>query len=138
MRNALLFVLLFPGFIATAADPVPRPPVIIHPSYDSSSPSAETDEKSRFQAVENTGGTGFYWLDSSNGNLWRLDRTAMEWNFCGSPRGADTVRKGTYQLLSDRNGGVYVLHTGSGEGWWTDGVTWKIIGEPSRRIKKAE
>lgn len=92
----------------------------------------------RFQAVENTGNSGFYWLDTTRADLWRLDPEAMEWIFLGAPRGSGTGRNGLYQLLSDRKGGVYILNTDDGEGWWTDGAVWKEMGEPSRRRKQIE
>lgn len=109
-------------------------PVIINSSYDSSS----TEEKTRFQSCENIGDSGLFWIDTVTGDLWRTTPPDLEWIFLGSPRGANSGRKGTYQLLSDRKGGVYVLNTDNGEGWWTDGTSWKIIGEPARRTKKAE
>jgi hypothetical protein len=92
----------------------------------------------RFQAVENTGNSGFYWLNTANADLWRLDPETMEWIFLGSPRGSSSGRNGQYQLLSDRRGGVYILNTDDGEGWWTDGTAWKEIGEPSRRQRRIE
>jgi hypothetical protein len=106
----------------------------IRPSYNSSS---ATEDK-RFQSCENTGGSGFFWIDTATGDLWKTAHPELEWIFLGSPRGASSGRKGTYQLLSDRKGGVYILNTDNGEGWWTDGSSWKIIGELSRRTKKSE
>jgi hypothetical protein len=101
--------------------------------YRSAVDALHPDDTARFLAAENTGGTGFYWLDTTNGELWRLDPAVMEWVYLGAPRGAHTGRKGTYSLLPDRNGGVYILNVHHGEGWWTGGGIWKIIGEPSRR-----
>lgn len=131
MKKVLLLALLLPALMPLAEEPSKT--VVFRPSHDSSSL-----EEDRFQSCENTGGTGFFWMDTSNGELWKLTPPVMEWVFLGGPRGANAALKGTYQLLSDRNGGVYILHTGKGGGWWTDGTTWKVIGELSRRVKKPE
>ena len=104
-------------------------------------PSAGTsvyEEKTRFVAVENHGGAGFYWLDSTNADLWILDPDTMAWMYLGSPRGSNTGPKGTYMMLSDRRGGVYVLNVNSGEGWRADRTSWVIIGEPSRLGRRDE
>jgi hypothetical protein len=137
MKKILLFVVLLPLVTAVAqtTQTTPSRPAVFH---SSDSPSLSIEDEKRFTACENIGGSGFYWLETTSGNLWWMDPAAMEWNFLGDPRGANSSRKGTYELLSDRNGGVYVLNTDNGEGWWTDGTTWKIIGELSRRVKKAE
>jgi hypothetical protein len=132
MKKAVLVALI--AAAAFAEDPSPRPPVVFRSSYGSLSES----EDARFVSCENIGGAGFYWLDTASADLWRLDPALVEWIYLGSPRGADSGRKGTYQLLSDRHGGVYVLNSSNGEGWWTDGSGWKSIGEPVRRVKKAE
>lgn len=139
MKKILLSAVLLSAITAAAQTQQPAPQMV--PPRRVSQPSMYdmplTVEPPRFQAVENTGGAGFFWMDSANGDLWKLDRETMSWDFAGSPRGADSGIKGTYQLLSDRNGGVYVLNTATGEGWWSDGSAWKNIGDVSRR-KKAE
>jgi hypothetical protein len=131
-----LFPTLLAAVAALAQTPTDTPtrPVIFRAPY--SSPAAEED--TRFLSCENIGGTGFYWLNTETADLWRLNPATMEWVYLGAPRGANTGRKGTYQPLSDRHGGVYVLHTDTGEGWWADGTGWKEIGEPSRRVKRTE
>jgi hypothetical protein len=136
MKKILLPALLLAAATALAQTQpdTPTRPVIFRPPYDP--PAVEEDN--RFLLCENTGGTGLYWIDTTNADLWLLDPETMEWNYLGSPRGADSGRKGTYILLSDRHGGVYVLNTGNGEGWWTDGAVWKNIGEPRRRMKREE
>jgi hypothetical protein len=142
MKKILLFTLALTAVTAVAQTPSSAPSQSLFrpspPASSSSSIDVLSEEEYRFQSCENIGGSGFFWIDTTNGNLWWLDPAAMEWNFIGTPRGANTSRKGTYQLLSDRNGGVYVLNTDNGEGWWTDGTTWKIIGELSRRVKKED
>ncbi|MBI9019824.1 MAG: hypothetical protein JEZ10_01025 [Verrucomicrobia bacterium] len=137
MKPALLSLLILAA-IAAAEDPSPHPPAhppaLFRPTYSVSL----TQEEARFASCENIGGSGFYWLDTRAGDLWRLDPAVKEWIFLGSPRGANSSRKGTYTLLSDRRGGVYVLHTETGKGWWTDGTVWETLGEPSRRMKREE
>jgi hypothetical protein len=138
MKKMLLSAVILTAFTALAQTPQPAPaehrPATYRPPYE----PPLTEEDKRFQSCESTGDSGFYWLDTRSGDLWRLDTATTTWKFLGSPRGANDGLKGTYQLLSDRSGGVYVLNTNTGEGWWTDGETWKTIGEPSRRMKKAE
>jgi len=132
MKKLLLVAVLLSAFTAVAqvARPVrPERPSSFRPSYDS--PTSETYR--RFQAAENAMDSGFYWLDTRSGDLWRLAPETKEWIYLGSPRGANSGVNGTYQALSDPKGGVYILHTDKGDGWWTDGTTWKIIGDLSRR-----
>ena len=74
-------------------------------------------------------------LNTLTAELWRLNPDAMEWVFLGRPRGADSRRKGGYQLLPYKPDEVLILNADSGEMWWTDGETWKIIKEPSTRRK---
>jgi hypothetical protein len=131
MKKVLLLALLLPALTTLAEEPAKT--VVFRPSHDSSSL-----EEDRFQACESPGNPGFFWIDSVTGDLWRLAPPDMEWTFLGNPRGANSGRKGTYKLLPDRRGGMFVLNTDNGEGWWTDGATWKVIGEPSRRVKKTE
>lgn len=126
-----LFTLLLTATVVCADDLTPS-------ARSSYSDSVRLEDKTRFTACENIGGTGFYWLNTETADLWRLEPSTMEWIYLGSPRGADSGRKGTYALLSDRQGGVYILNTDHGEGWWTDGTVWKIPGDPVRRIKRAE
>lgn len=139
MKKLLLSAVLLAAFTAGAQTirSTPVQPVLVQPSSSDAS-SYAVEEKTRFQACESTGNTGFFWIDTVTGDLWRLVLPDREWVFLGNPRGSNTGRKGTYQLLSDRNGGVYVLNADNGEGWWTDGITWKNIGELSRRVKQTE
>jgi len=131
MKKVFWFALLLPALTVPAEEPAKT--VVFRTSHNS--PSFEED---RFQACESPGNPGFFWIDTVTGDLWRLTPPDMEWTFLGNPRGANSGRKGTYKLLPDRRGAMFVLNTDNGEGWWTDGTTWKIIGEPSRRVKKAE
>jgi len=113
--------------IAGAQGPVPVRTVL---------PTAE--EKPRFIAVENTGGEGFYWLDSTTADLWLLDSATLRWVYLGSPRGAHVGRLGLYTALSDGNGGLYILNVQTGEGWRADRTAWQILGQPSRLVRSEE
>ena len=131
MKKALWLVLLLPALITLAKDPVKS-------EIDSSPKNSSSGEADRFQACENFGGSGFFWIDTGSGDLWRLTPPAMEWLFLGAPHGATAGPWGAYKLLPDRTGGVFILNTYNGQGWWTDGTDWKIIGEPSRRVKRVK
>jgi hypothetical protein len=109
----------------------PERPSSFRPVYDSTT----SEIYRRFQAVENPIDSGLYWLDTRSGDLWRLVSETKEWRYLGSPRGANNGPNGTYQALADPKGGVYILNTGKGDGWWTDGNVWKIIGDLSRQLK---
>jgi hypothetical protein len=132
MKKLYLFIALLP-FAAALADKKQAEPLL--PETFRSLP---IEEEKRFLFCENTGGSGFYWLDTRSGDLWQLDAATITWKFLGSPRGSNDGSKGTYQLLSDKKGGAYMLNTSTGEGWWTGGADWKSIGAPSIRIKKPE
>jgi hypothetical protein len=101
------------------------------PSFPS---DADLTKEKRFQPLQ--AGPELFCLDSTRGDLWRFDDDGMRWLFIGSPRGADAGRKGTFRLESLASGALLVLDTRSGEAWWTDGVFWNRIEEPSTRIRK--
>lgn len=126
MKTFLLITLSALAVCIATAD-TPTPPAV----YYSTTTSNTTEYFRRFVACESIG-DGFFWLDTTNGDLWRLDESLMEWEYLGDPRGANSGPKGTYQLLPDRRGGVYILNTDTGEGWWTNGNDWKVIGRLSR------
>ena len=77
-----------------------------------------------------------FWMDTTTGDLWRFGREEMLWIFVGSPRGANTRRKGTYQLKALAGGELIILDTDDGEAWWTDGEKWVEIDDPSTRVRK--
>jgi len=126
-KSILPVAFLVSVWIAGAQSPAPLRPLL---------PTVE--EKPRFIAVENVGGEGFYWLDSTTADLWLLDSATLRWMYLGSPRGARTGRQGLYTALSDRNGGLYILNVLTGEGWRADRAAWQIIGEPSRLVRSEE
>ena len=132
MKKLCLFAALLP-FAAAFADKKPAEPV--PPIYQ----MQPIEEEKRFQSCENTGGTGFYWLDTGSADVWLFDTSTGTWKFLGSPRGSNDNQKGTYELLSNKAGGVYLLNTRTGEGWaWTAAAEWKAMGAPSRRVKTPE
>lgn len=77
-----------------------------------------------------------FWMDTTTGDLWRFGREEMKWIFIGSPRGANTRRKGNYQLKELAGGELIILDTDGGEAWWTDGKGWVEIDDPSTRVRK--
>jgi hypothetical protein len=130
MKKTLLLTALLP-FTATFADKKPAEPM--PPFYQ----TPMIQEEKQFQSCENTGGSGFFWIDTSSADVWLFDTATETWKFLGSPRGSNDNRKGAYELLSNKAGGIYLLNTRTGEGWsWTADTSWKTIGTPSRRIVK--
>jgi hypothetical protein len=83
-------------------------------------------------------GQELFLIDSTNGDLWRLDTEEPYWLFVGSPRGADSERKGTYKLEVLFDGKLLVLNTDSGDAWLTDGVSWKAIDDPDDRDRRRD
>jgi hypothetical protein len=134
MKKLLLSAVLLSAFTAVAQLPQAAKPE--RPTAPTTSNESPEGGCRRFQAVELPGAAGFYWLDSARGDLWKVTPEVKEWKFLGTPRGANNGPNGTYQLFSDRKGGVYILHTDKGDGWWTDGTTWKTLGDLSRRVKE--
>jgi hypothetical protein len=90
----------------------------------------------RFIACENTAGTGLYWVDSSNGNVWQTatsETNKLYWKYLGQPQGAQAGTIGTYVPKSNKNAeGLFILNTITGEGWWTNGRDWKALGKPEK------
>jgi hypothetical protein len=134
MKKILSLLVLLSAFTAAAQTTTTSS----RPERPRMDESPMTEGTRRFQVVENIGGPGFFWLDTRRGDLWRMDPDTKEWNYLGVPARANTGPNGFYQLLSDRQGGVYILNTEYGDGWWTDGTTWKTAGEVVRRFNKAE
>ena len=95
-------------------------------------PSDAVTEK-RYVTLIQTDDASPYLLNTTNGNLWRLDPVAKEWLFLGSPRSSNSRRKGGFQLLPYKPGEVLILDVDSGRAWWTDDESWLIIKEPSTR-----
>ncbi len=133
MRQILFTAVLLTSAAFMAAAQDSSPIKIIR-----SSGSSSYDNEPRFKACESPGNVGFFWIDTISGDLWRVTPPDLSWEYLGSPRGANPGHHGTYQLLADRRDGFYILNTDNGQGWWTDGTTWKIIGELSRRLRKPE
>ena len=85
----------------------------------------------RFRACENASGAGFYWVDSTRARLWRAGPGKMQWEFLGQLENVKPAPVGTYMPVANKSGGgLYILNTVTGEGWWTDGKEWKALGKP--------
>lgn len=89
----------------------------------------------RFTAIDTVTSRNVYWLDSTTGHLWQLDRSLTEWEDCGTAKGMTPGPNGTYMLWADRQDGVYVLNTETGKGWWYDGNRWEKI-DPADSAQK--
>jgi hypothetical protein len=114
------------GIIVQAALSAPVPEKTTDTSLDHSVPQ---EYYRRFVALDTIDRQGFYWLDSTNGHLRKFVQSQMEWEDQGIRKGMETGPKGTYMLLVDNRGGVYVLNTSTGQGWWFDGSIWEAIGK---------
>ncbi len=88
----------------------------------------------RFRACDNVAGSGFFWLDTTTGEVWWMDAAACRWVYAGAPEGAQPGPPGTYLPRRNTSGeGMFVLNTATGEGWWTNGRGWKRAGAPQRQ-----
>jgi hypothetical protein len=88
-------------------------------------------EVPKFKASANPASAGFFWVDTSTGMTWVLDAANVTWRYVGQPEGAKSSPDGTYMPLENRSGpGVFILNVTTGEGWWTDGTKWKLLGIP--------
>ena len=88
----------------------------------------------RYMSCENLAGGGFFWVDTTMGKIWLTDVTGKEkivWKYLGQVQGAKAGEIGTYVPQANTNGGgLFVLNTITGEGWWTNGKEWKALGKP--------
>ena len=88
----------------------------------------------RFVACENVASSGFFWVDSTTGQVWWARVGRFDWKYVGRPEGAKAGPIGTYVPRENRSGaGVFILNTKTGEGWWTDGNTWRSLGVPDEK-----
>lgn len=89
----------------------------------------------RFRAADNVDGPGFFWVDTTSGQLWMVDVGTMTWKYCGAPMSAAPAAIGTFIPRKNQSGtGLYILNTVTGQGWWTDGVEWKELGVPTKPV----
>jgi hypothetical protein len=89
---------------------------------------------SKFEACENRGGAGFFWVDTTSGKTWWQNPSEMKWEYVGAPKGSGSAPMGTYRPFENHSGqGVFILNTATGEGWWTNGKQWKALGKPRER-----
>lgn len=85
----------------------------------------------KFRTCNDKTGDGFYWVDTQSGKTWRININKMEWTYCGRPDGAKPDAFGTYVPQENKSGeGIFILNTSTGEGWWTNGKSWRRIGLP--------
>jgi hypothetical protein len=88
----------------------------------------------RYVACENFAGAGFYWIDTTTAKVWWTDMTVkekIEWKYYGQPQGAKAGEVGTYVPQTNKSGsGLFILNSVTGEGWWTNGKEWKVLGKP--------
>ena len=85
----------------------------------------------RFRACENNAGPGFFLLDSTCAKLWWASPEKMQWEFLGQLENTKPSPTGTYIPVANKSGGgLSVINTTTGEGWWTDGKQWKPFGKP--------
>ncbi|MDA0991584.1 MAG: hypothetical protein O3A51_12635, partial [Verrucomicrobia bacterium] len=86
----------------------------------------------RFQARDNVAAGGFFWIDTTNGNIWWARTGIYSWKFVGKPEGAKAGKAGTYMARENNSGaGLFILNTETGQAWWTDGNTWRAFGVPA-------
>lgn len=89
--------------------------------------------KDKFQVCENKSGSGFYWVDSTSGDVWLVDVSKKGWIYCGKPEEAAAAEIGTYLPYPNKNGrGLFLLNASNGEGWYYDGRYWKVLGLPEK------
>lgn len=88
-------------------------------------------EVPKFKACDSRGSAGFFWVDTSTGMTWKQEGGSLTWRYVGQPEGAKAGPDGTCQPHANPSGqGIFVLNVTTGEGWWTDGATWKSLGAP--------
>jgi len=91
----------------------------------------------RYMPCENYSGGGFYWVDTSTGKIWWAvfagkEKIDLIWKYIGQGKDVKPGEIGTYIPFPGKNsGGLFVLNTITGEGWWTNGKDWKEVGKPS-------
>ncbi|MEI8206415.1 MAG: hypothetical protein WCG03_06015 [Kiritimatiellales bacterium] len=76
MKKLLLSAALLSALAAVAEKAQPERTGPFRPAYDS--PTSETFR--RYEAVENTKGAGFYWIDSTRGDVWRIDSETVKYH----------------------------------------------------------
>jgi hypothetical protein len=131
MKKCSLLLLIF--FLAASVAAEDQEPY--RPRYY---PRPDLVSEKRFEAVVTPDDPNPFWLNTTTGDLWKLDPEQMVWVYLGDPRGASGSSKGTYRLLPYQPGEVIVLNTSTGEAWWTDGKLWIEIEEPSTRVRRSE
>ncbi len=86
-----------------------------------------------FQLCPNKSGGGFYWVDTTSGDVWKVVGRKNTWTYCGNPVHKGAGETGTYVPYKNDNGnGMYLLDTLTGEGWFYDGKKWRSYGVPKK------
>ncbi|MCF7839020.1 MAG: hypothetical protein K9N49_10370 [Candidatus Marinimicrobia bacterium] len=95
------------------------------------SQAAEPAAPDNFVFCENHGGAGFFWLESSTGQVWWANPFTYTWVRFGAPPDAQPGPPGTYRAEANRSGdGVFVMNVRTGEAWWSRGQDWHPFGVP--------
>ena len=87
----------------------------------------------KYMACDNHAGAGFFWVDTTMGKIWWTEqgKEKIEWKYIGQVQGAKAGEAGTCVPQANKNGGgLLILSTVTGEGWWTNGKEWKVLGRP--------
>ncbi len=132
MKKIIIVAIL--GIFVQAALSAPVPEKTTNTSLDRPVPQ---EYYRRFVVCDSPDRPGFYWLDSTDGHLWRFDRSLTEWEDQGIQQGMEPGPNGTYILLADNRSGVYVLNTHTGQGWWYENSRWEVINKDSASRNKA-
>ena len=65
-----------------------------------------------------------------------IGKEKNDYKYVGQVKDAKTGEIGTYIPLANKNGGgLFILNTATGEGWWTNGTEWKPFDKPSEANK---
>jgi|GEM_PF-1486906 len=113
MKKNLAAMLLFVAMtgLLSAAENVP-------------SPLPDTGPKSRYLVCDNHQGGFLFWVDSTNGKVWRLDwsKEKMFWRYLGQLPNVQAGESGTYVPYPNKSGGgLFILNPATGEGWYCTG-----------------
>ena len=86
----------------------------------------------RFQRCEAE--AGFFWVDTTSGNVWWADQGNGKWVYGGHPEGAEPGPIGTYTPCKNDGGpGLFVINTATGKVWRTDGNSWDRLDKGEAR-----
>ncbi len=100
--------------------------------------AAKYDKIKKFKTCVNNNGGGFFWVNTSSGEIWWGDPGNVGWKYFGKPKNTIIGVPGTYIPYENKSGGgLFILNTITGEGWWTAGQKlWRKMGEPEAIFTK--